>query len=338
MVRQQVRMRLPSGLPPGTYRLRMEAFDLDRRIPINGAPMWESPSFFLEGHTHPDGFLTPVVRSTGGVQLLAAQPEVGPPYFPGLGVPLRLLWRAETTPPTARSMALFWQQGATRRLLFRGALGPSFFPSYRWKAGQIVAQPLVVPLPPDLRGYGQIRLVLYDERGEVIPWETLWPFYRQGYPVFTLSLSPWPVRHRPIPLAREGRACFEGWICLDRYEIQPEQVAPGQTVEVRLAWHVRHRPERPGVVFIHLSQQPDQPPLATGDAPPQGGQRPILTWEPGEYVEDIHRLPIPVDLPAGRYTIFVGWYWEEGRWRAADPSGARYPLDAVPLGEVEVRP
>lgn len=338
MVRQQARMRLPSGLPPGTYRLRMEAFDLDRRIPINGAPMWESPSFFLEGHTHPDGFLTHGVRSTGGVQLLAAQPEAGPPYFPGLGVPLRLLWRAETTPPAARSMALFWQQGATRRLLFRGALGPSFFPSHQWKAGQIVAQPLILPLPPDLRGYGQIRLVLYDERGEAIPWETLWPFYRQGYPVFTLSLSPWPVRHRPIPLAREGRACFEGWVCLDRYEIRPEQAAPGQTVEVRLAWRVWCRPEGPGVVFVHLSRRPDQPPLATGDAPPQGGQRPILTWEPGEYVEDIHQLQVPEDLPAGRYAIFVGWYWEGGRWRAVDPSGARYPLDAVPLGEIEVRP
>ncbi len=335
---QQVRLRLPPGLPPGHYRLQVEAFDLDRRIPAGGAPTWDSPPFFLEGHTDLPSVPLPVARSMGGLQLLSVQPEAGPPYFPGLGVPLRLLWRAETTPPAARSMALFWQQGATRRLLFRGALGPSFFPSHQWKAGQIIAQPLVVPLPPDLRGYGQIRMVLYDERGEEIPWETMWPFHRQGYPVFTLSLSPWPVRHRPIPLAREGRACFEGWICLDRYEIQPEQAAPGQTVEVRLAWHVRHRPERPGVVFVHLSQQPDQPPLATGDALPQGGQRPILTWEPGEYVEDIHRLPIPEDLPAGRYAIFVGWYSEEGRWRAADPSGARYPLDAVPLGEVEVRP
>ncbi|WP_322799982.1 glycosyltransferase family 39 protein [Thermoflexus sp.] len=338
LVRQQVRMRLPPGLPPGIYRLRVEAFDLDRRIPANGASGWESPSFFLEGYTDPAGSMTPGVRSMGGVQLLAARPVVDPPYFPGLGVPVHLLWRAEADPPRARSMALFWQQGATRRLLFRGELGPSFFPSDRWKAGQVVAQPLVLPLPPDLRGYGQVRLVLYDERGEPIPWETPWPFYRQGYPVFTLSLSPWPVRHKPIPLNREGRACFEGWICLDRYEIQPEQAAPGQTVEVRLAWHVRRRPERPGVVFVHLSRRPDQPPLTTGDAPPQGGQRPILTWEPGEYVEDIHRLQIPEDLPPGPYGIFIGWYSEEGRWRAVDRSGARYPLDAVPLGEIEVRP
>jgi hypothetical protein len=63
-----------------------------------------------------------------------------------------------------------------------------------------------------------------------------------------------------------------------------------------------------------------------------------VTWEPGEYVEDIHTLRIPEDLPAGRYAIFVGWYSEEGRWMAVDPSGARYRMDAVPLGEIEVRP
>jgi hypothetical protein len=334
---QQVRLRLPPGLPPGRYRLRVEAFDLDRRIPADGGPVWESPFFSLEGYTELSS-LSPIARSAGGLQLLSAQPEAGPPYFPGLGIPLWLRWRAEASPPEARTMALFWQQGGERRLLFRGQLGPSTFPADRWRAGQVVAQRIWVPLPPDLRGYGQIRLALYDEAGRELPWDTFWPFYRRGYPVLPVSLSSWPVRRKPIPLAREGGACFAETVCLDRYEIQPEGVAPGGIVEVRLAWHVRRRPERPGVVFVHLSRRPDQPPRATGDGPPQGGQRPIVTWEPGEYVEDIHTLRIPEDLPAGRYAIFVGWYSEEGRWMAVDPSGARYRMDAVPLGEIEVRP
>ena len=334
---QQVRLRLPPGLPPGRYRLRVEAFDLDRRIPADGGPVWESPFFSLEGYTELSS-LSPIARSAGGLQLLSAQPEAGPPYFPGLGIPLWLRWRAEASPPEARTMALFWQQGGERRLLFRGQLGPSTFPADRWRAGQVVAQRIWVPLPPDLRGYGQIRLALYDEAGRELPWDTLWPFYRRGYPVLPVSLSSWPVRRKPIPLAREGGACFAETVCLDRYEIQPEGVAPGGIVEVRLAWHVRRRPERPGVVFVHLSRRLDQPPRATGDGPPQGGQRPIVTWEPGEYVEDIHTLRIPEDLPAGRYAIFVGWYSEEGRWAAVDPSGARYRMDAVPLGEIEVRP
>ncbi|SNB70642.1 Uncharacterized membrane protein [Thermoflexus hugenholtzii JAD2] len=334
---QQVRLRLPPGLPPGRYRLRVEAFDLDRRIPADGGPVWESPFFALEGYTERFS-LSPIARSAGGLQLLSAQPEVGPPYFPGLGIPLWLRWQAEASPPVARMMALFWQQGGERRLLLRGQLGPSSFPADRWRAGQVVAQRIWVPLPPDLRGYGQIRLALYDEAGRELPWDAFWPFYRRGYPVLSVSLSSWPVRRKPIPLAREGGACFVETVCLDRYEIQPEGVAPGGIVEVRLAWHVRRRPERPGVVFVHLTQRPDQAPWATGDGPPQGGQRPIVTWEPGEYVEDIHTLRIPEDLPAGRYAIFVGWYSEEGRWMAVDPSGARYRMDAVPLGEIEVRP
>ncbi len=338
LVRQQVRLILPPGLPPGTYRLRMEAFDLDRQIPANGAPMWESPPFALKGYTEPAISRSPVARSIGGLELLSFEPEVNPPYFPGLGLPVRLLWRSEATPPTARSMALFWQQGTFRRQLLQSAVGPSIFPASRWQAGQIIAQRLILPIPPDLRGRGQIRLVLYDTQGNEIPWGAIWPFYRQGMPVLTLNLSSWPVRHRPIPLALQGQACFGDQVCLDRYEIRPAHAAPGQTVEVHLAWHVLRRPERPGVVFVHLSREPDHPPLATGDGPPQGGRRPVLTWEPGEYVEDVHKLQIPQGLPAGRYRIFAGWYSEEGRWRATDRAGARYPMDAVPLGEIDVQP
>ncbi len=337
-VRYPVRLSMPPGLPPGIYRLRVEAFDLDRRIPINGAPAWESPPFPLEGYTRPAVRPAPRARSRAGLRLLDIRPEVAPPYFPGLGLPIRLLWEAEATPPAARTMALFWQQGATRRLLFRGDLGPPFFPPVQWQAGQVIAQRIVLPLPHDLRGYGQIRLVLYDAEGKELPWETLWPFHRTSQPVLALALSPWPVRRKPIGLAVRGQACFEDQICLDRYEITPGQAAPGETVKVRLSWHVLRRPERPGVVFVHLARLPEQPPLATGDAPPQGGRRPMLTWEPGEYVEDVHQLEIPRNLPAGRYRIFVGWYSEEGRWRAVDPSGTRYPMDAVPLGEIEVRP
>ncbi len=338
LVRQQVRLNLPPGLPPGTYRLQVEAFDLDRRIPANGASAWESPPFILKGYTGSTIFRPPVARSTGGLQLLSMEPEVSPPYFPGLGLPVRLLWRSEVTPPAVRSMALFWQQGTARRLLLQETVGPTMFPAARWQAGQIIAQQLVLPLPPDLRGRGQIRLVLYDEKGEEIPWETLWPPYRSSYPVLTLNLSAWPARRKPLPFNRPGNACFEGWICLDRYEIVPEQAAPGQAVEVRLAWYVLRRPEQPGVVFVHLGRQPDQLPFAIGDSPPQRGQRPLLTWEPGEYIEDVHVLQIPADLPAGRYWIFVGWYSEGGRWRAMDRSGERYPLDAVPLGEIDIRP
>lgn len=338
LVRQQVRLSLPLGLPSGIYRLQVEAFDLDRRIPAGGAPAWESPSFRLAGYTGPAVFQTPVVRSAGGLRLLSLEPEASPPYFPGLGLPVRLLWQSEAISPTARTMVLFWQQGTTRRLLLQTTVGPSVFPTARWQAGQIIAQRLVLPLPPDLRGRGQIRVALYDAKGEPIPWETLWPFYRSSYPVLTLNLSSWPARHKPIPFSQAGNACFEGWICLDRYEIVPEQAAPGQTVEVRLSWRVLRRPERPGMVFVHLGRHPDQPPLATGDAPPQHGQRPILTWDPGEYVEDVHALSIPTDVAAGRYRIFVGWYSEGGRWTAVDHSGERYPLDAVPLGEIEIRP
>ena len=43
-----------------------------------------------------------------------------------------------------------------------------------------------------------------------------------------------------------------------------------------------------------------------------------MTWAPGEYVRDEHRLILPNDLPAGDYRLIVGMYLPD--------SGERLPV------------
>ena len=48
-----------------------------------------------------------------------------------------------------------------------------------------------------------------------------------------------------------------------------------------------------------------------------------MTWAPGEYVRDEHRLTLPNDLPAGDYRLIVGMYLPDGgeRLRVVDEAG-----------------
>ncbi len=97
---------------------------------------------------------------------------------------------------------------------------------------------------------------------------------------------------------------FENGVTFMGYAL-PETVAPGETLTVWLAWWVRHPP--PGDVdyhfFVHL--------LDAG-----GGLRgqhdgmgfPAASWRAGDLVVSRFAVPLPPDLPAGRYTVWAGMY------------------------------
>jgi hypothetical protein len=74
--------------------------------------------------------------------------------------------------------------------------------------------------------------------------------------------------------------------------------------------------------------------VAQGDGPPGYlGTLPTTLWQPGVPLLDKHVVPLPPDLPAGSYSLLVGWYDPE--------SGARLPLasgeDALTLAQITVR-
>jgi hypothetical protein len=69
--------------------------------------------------------------------------------------------------------------------------------------------------------------------------------------------------------------------------------------------------------FVHLTNSAGEL-VAQQDQPPLKGAYPTSLWDPGEIIADELALPLPAELPPGRYELLVGLY---------DPlSGQRLPV------------
>jgi hypothetical protein len=123
-----------------------------------------------------------------------------------------------------------------------------------------------------------------------------------------------------------------GWIQLEGYALT-EQTHAGQEVLIVLAWRSLQSIDHNYHVFVHLLNS-DGEKVAQRDGQPVQWMRPTSTWTPKEEIVDRYGMLLPVDLPAGNYTVAVGLY---------DPvSGQRLPISAGPgdyaveLGPVQV--
>ncbi len=117
----------------------------------------------------------------------------------------------------------------------------------------------------------------------------------------------------------------------------------GGALPISLFWDVHQSPDEDYSIFLHLCQDCSIPPVASDDGPPLAGYLPTSTWLPGKPARDDRTIPLPSDLPPGRYTLLLGMY------RPGDPSPAarlstsgaeeidRTPDDnRLTLGEIEI--
>ncbi|MCL5998732.1 MAG: glycosyltransferase family 39 protein [Chloroflexi bacterium] len=83
---------------------------------------------------------------------------------------------------------------------------------------------------------------------------------------------------------------------------------PTRTVllEFHTYWRADTTPTRDGVIFLHLMGPDTQ--TAQDDNPPEQGRRSTLSYRPGEGIDQIHRIIIPVDWPGGKYRLYAGIY------------------------------
>ncbi|NLX11561.1 MAG: hypothetical protein GXY36_18095 [Chloroflexi bacterium] len=93
----------------------------------------------------------------------------------------------------------------------------------------------------------------------------------------------------------------------------------GGSLAVALDWAARGSAEQDLSLFLHLVA-PDGRVLAQADGYPRAGERPTSSWRADETILDVRRVLLPPDLPAGDYTLRLGWY----DWRTDE----RLPLDA----------
>jgi len=149
-------------------------------------------------------------------------------------------------------------------------------------------------------------------------------------------LVMWQSYGAPITIGMTPiQADFNGEVALIGYRVGPAR--PGDALEVTLSWLAQRTMSRSYKVFVHIVDdtghlwaQHDSPPLNYGSS--------TMHWHPGELIVDPHRVPLPPNLPPGRYQVRVGMYDEQTIMRLPVVDAAGQPVDnQVLLSLVQVK-
>ncbi len=112
---------------------------------------------------------------------------------------------------------------------------------------------------------------------------------------------------------------------------------PGQPLSVTLTWNSLEPIPRNWMVFVHLVDAAGAI-VAKSDSVPRAGTLPFPLWTPGDWMRDTHVLPLPVELPPGRYRLRVGLFSPEhnGQRQRVWSADGQERGDFVEVGVVEV--
>lgn len=222
-----------------------------------------------------------------------------------------------------------------------------WYPTSRWRPGEVVVAEM---MPWDIGTQFRLGVAVLDSEGERLLVHISGP---ADHPIYPMEGSTWlrlgafhwqDGEMRPVDEGVTLRypliAGFGGLFELGSYDLEPDMLQAGDQVKLRLSWsRVANGgpraafPERDYTVFVHLLD-------ATGNRVTQGdgvpgylGVLPTTLWQPGEPVLDEHAVTLPGDLPAGRYSLLIGWYDPQTGLRLPSSRGG----DSLLVTEIEIR-
>lgn len=144
----------------------------------------------------------------------------------------------------------------------------------------------------------------------------------------------WPDTQEP-PIAQRVEARFGEEIALLGFDLDADQIAPGDTLHLTLYWQALDRPDVPYTVFVHLLDA-DEKLWSQQDNMPVRNTIPATCWIPAEFITDPYDLIIAADTPPGLYWLEVGLYWlRTGERLPVSGPNATFP-DRVLLGPVKL--
>lgn len=311
---------VPPGLPPVSYEMELlsRAGDKGDVVQRVAQPL---PQESLTCCVRIAQTATNDVWQTRDVALAIA--EYAGAIKPGEAMPIALTWRPQQNDTAG------WQTELRLEGLLGGEVasvkrdaGVPDFPPLMWPEDELMRDQYALQLPYSVAP-GLYRLSL-----------TRW---RAGARVDGTQLGLVQVQdYERLPVTNNPQHAVNGKvaeIALLGYSVN-DAFERGKTTDVFTHWRVDATPARDGVLFVHvigpdgkLASQDDNPPLV------KGAPRNTLTFRAGDGIDQLHRIDLKPDLPAGEYTLYAGIYDREGgaRW-PAQQDGAPAVNDLVKLG------
>ncbi|MGQ9600362.1 MAG: glycosyltransferase family 39 protein [Anaerolineae bacterium] len=219
---------------------------------------------------------------------------------PGDRILLTLFWRVEAQ-PQANDLLRILITDAGDQTFDLGTFPPTniWHPTSIWRPGQAWRGQTTFRLPIRTQvGKARISLQLIDPGGVPVT---------PPAPLTALRVQPTNRSFVPPQPQMLRQANFDDKAILVGADLAPGPVVPGGTLRLTLHWQAISDMDIPYTVFVHLLGPNGQ--VAAGqDGQPASGTRPTTSWVPGEYIADLHEVPLPAELPSGSYVIEVGLY------------------------------
>ena len=126
-----------------------------------------------------------------------------------------------------------------------------------------------------------------------------------------------------VNLSNVGLANFDSRIVLIDAAFDAEAALAGGELRIDLRWRGMRALDKDYTVFVQVVG-PDGALYGQADSWPVQGARPTSGWQVGEEIEDVYRLYLKKNAPAGEYRIIAGWYLlaDMGRLPTVDAAGA----------------
>ncbi|MEL6151453.1 MAG: hypothetical protein AAFR56_17640, partial [Chloroflexota bacterium] len=307
-------LRVPVGTPPGTYPLKMTWVEreTERYLPYRSADndfagVWADVGTVevIRPNTFPAPDELPVdVRinepMADGLQLIGHNtlPQTA---RPGEQIPLTLHWYAAPTDEPREPVNMSLVMGDVTV----GADWSLFeeHPMETWLDGQLMTQRTQIELLLDAES-GIYPLRLANENTEITLGE--------------VEIAGVARVYDPPAVAFQRTNTGSSPIGLYGYSV----VEDDEQVSIRLVWQAFERPQDDYTVFVHLVDAAGNI-IGQRDVMPVDGTYPTSLWAAGEFVMDLHTLP----LPQTPYIVRTGLY--------SQSNGQRLQIDNA-TGHVEL--
>ncbi|HMO58604.1 MAG TPA: glycosyltransferase family 39 protein [Roseiflexaceae bacterium] len=241
----------------------------------------------------------------------------------------------------ARTFAVGWGEGFEQVAAWlnqqpdiTGVVSVSRFPVVQapyMRRGAAARTPEGTELPPN-SGY-VVVYITQVQRG--LPSPPLDRFYAEGIPLHQVSIHgvPYAWIYQVPPAVAVPRPARFG-TAMQLIGADPQPRAAGDPLLLQLVWQPVDPPATDYMLFAHLLAA-DGRRVAQADLP-----LPSSSWQPGRVVRSEIGLPLPPDLPAGPYTLYIGLYDPaDGRrlpLQTSLPRDDRNGADALPLLDVDL--